>query len=130
MAGGESALLIQASDRILLAGHRGMAGSANCRALQRKGYANLLTAGRQKLDLEDAAAAQAWFEVQRPGVVVLAAAKVGRIYANDIYPADYLPQNLEIQNKVIKSASGSGTRRLVFLGSSFIYLRDCPQPIK
>jgi GDP-L-fucose synthase len=122
--------LIQPTDRIFVAGHRGMAGSAICRALQRKGYGNLLTAGRAELDLEDSAAVRAWFEAQRPEVVVLAAAKVGGIYANDTYPADFLLQNLKIQNNVIESAWRCGTRRLLFLGSSCIYPRDCPQPIK
>ena len=122
--------LITPADRIFVAGHRGMAGSAICRALQRKGYAHILTATRQELDLEDAVAVRAWFEANRPEVVVLAAAKVGGIYANDTYPADFLLQNLKIQNNVIESAWRCGTRRLLFLGSSCIYPRACPQPIK
>lgn len=122
--------LITHSDRIFVAGHRGMAGSAICRALQRQGYDHILTATRQELDLEDAEAVRAWFEANRPEVVVLAAAKVGGIYANDTYPADFLLQNLKIQNNVIESAWRSGTRRLLFLGSSCIYPRGCPQPIK
>ena len=122
--------LITADDRIFVAGHRGMAGSAICRALQLKGYAHILTATRHELDLEDAVAVRAWFEANRPEVVVLAAAKVGGIYANDTYPADFLLQNLKIQNNVIESAWRTGTRRLLFLGSSCIYPRDCPQPIK
>jgi GDP-L-fucose synthase len=122
--------LINPSDRIFVAGHRGMAGSAICRALQRGGYAHILTATRQELDLEDAVAVRTWFEANRPEVVVLAAAKVGGIYANDTYPADFLLQNLKIQNNVIESAWRSGTRRLLFLGSSCIYPRNCPQPIK
>jgi GDP-L-fucose synthase len=130
MAGGESGLLISPSDRIVVAGHRGMAGSAICRALQRKGYTNLLTASREELDLEDATAVRAWFEAERPEVVVLAAAKVGGIYANDTYPADFLLQNLKIQNNVIESAWRSGTRRLLFLGSSCIYPKLAEQPIR
>ncbi|MCP9841796.1 GDP-L-fucose synthase [Synechococcus sp. J7-Johnson] len=122
--------LINPSDRIFVAGHRGMAGSAICRALQRKGYAYILTATRQELDLEDAVAVRAWFEANKPQVVVLAAAKVGGIHANDTYPADFLLQNLKIQNNVIESAWRTGTRRLLFLGSSCIYPRACPQPIK
>ena len=122
--------LLNPSDRIFVAGHRGMAGSAICRALQLKGYAHILTATRQELDLEDAVAVRAWFEANRPEVVVLAAAKVGGIYANDSYPADFLLQNLKIQNNVIENAWRTGTRRLLFLGSSCIYPRDCPQPIK
>ena len=130
MVPAEDGLLISPSDRIFVAGHRGMAGSAICRALQRKGYAHILTATRQELDLEDAEAVRAWFEANRPEVVVLAAAKVGGIYANDTYPADFLLQNLKIQNNVIESAWRSGSRRLLFLGSSCIYPRACPQPIK
>ena len=126
----DDGLLISPSDRIFVAGHRGMAGSAICRALQRKGYANIIAATRQELDLEDGVGVQAWFEANRPEVVVLAAAKVGGIYANDTYPADFLLQNLKIQNNVIESAWRSGTRRLLFLGSSCIYPRACPQPIK
>jgi GDP-L-fucose synthase len=122
--------LINPDDRIFVAGHRGMAGSAICRALQRKGYAHILTATRQELDLEDAVAVRAWFEVNKPEVAVLAAAKVGGIHANDTYPADFLLQNLKIQNNVIESAWRCGTRRLLFLGSSCIYPRDCPQPIR
>jgi GDP-L-fucose synthase len=124
------AALITPADRIFVAGHRGMAGSAICRALQRKGYEHILTATREELNLEDAEAVRAWFEAQRPDVVVLAAAKVGGIYANDTYPADFLLQNLTIQNNVIEGAWRSGTRRLLFLGSSCIYPRSCPQPIR
>jgi len=122
--------LISPSDRIFVAGHRGMAGSAICRALQRKGYGHILTATRQELDLEDPVAVRPWFEANRPEVVLLAAAKVGGIHANDTYPADFLLQNLKIQNNVIESALRSGTRRLLFLGSSCIYPRLCPQPIR
>ena len=126
----DDGLLISPSDRIFVAGHRGMAGSAICRALQRAGYEHILTATREELNLEDAEVVRAWFEAQRPDVVVLAAAKVGGIYANDTYPADFLLQNLTIQNNVIEGAWRSGTRRLMFLGSSCIYPRSCPQPIR
>jgi len=122
--------LITPSDRIFVAGHRGMAGSAICRALQRQGYGHILTATRQELDLEDGEAVRAWFEANRPEVVVLAAAKVGGIHANDTYPADFLLQNLKIQNNVIESAWRSGVRRLLFLGSSCIYPRLAAQPIR
>ena len=113
--------LITPDDRIFVAGHRGMAGSAICRALQQAGYGNLLTADRAALDLEDSAAVTAWFTAQRPTVVVLAAAKVGGIHANNSYPADFLLANLKIQNNVIEGAWRSGVRRLLFLGSSCIY---------
>ena len=122
--------LITPDDRIFVAGHRGMAGSAICRALQGAGYANLLTASRAELDLLNPLAVHGWFELMKPTVVVLAAAKVGGIYFNDTYPADFLLDNLKIQNHVIESAWRSGTRRLLFLGSSCIYPRLCPQPIK
>ena len=122
--------LITPSDRIFAAGHRGMAGSAIVRALSAAGYTSLLTASRSELDLEDGVAVRAWFEAHKPEVVVLAAAKVGGIYFNDTYPADFLLDNLKIQNHVIESAWRTGTRRLLFLGSSCIYPRLAPQPIK
>ena len=122
--------LIKPLDRIFVAGHRGMAGSAITRALTTAGYNNQLTATRSELDLEDGVAVRAWFEAHKPEVVVLAAAKVGGIHFNDTYPADFLLDNLKIQNHVIESAWRSGTRRLLFLGSSCIYPRLCPQPIR
>ena len=113
--------LINQSDRIFVAGHRGMAGSAICRALQQGGYSNLLTATRAELDLENGPAVQRWFAEHKPTVVVLAAAKVGGIQANSNYPADFLLDNLKIQTNVIETAWRSGVRRLLFLGSSCIY---------
>ena len=113
--------LITPADRILVAGHRGMAGSAICRSLQHAGYPNLLTASRTELDLEDGPAVQRWFEQHQPTVVVLAAAKVGGIAANSAYPADFLLENLKIQTSVIDTAWRSGVRRLLFLGSICIY---------
>ena len=122
--------LITPTDRIFVAGHRGMAGSAICRALQRAGYSNLLTASRTELDLEDGPAVQRWFAEHKPTVVVLAAAKVGGIQANSNYPADFLLDNLKIQTNVIESAWRSGVRRLLFLGSSCIYPKFADQPIR
>ena len=122
--------LITPDDRIFVAGHRGMAGSAICRALKQAGYGNLLTVDRAALDLEDVASVEAWFSAQRPTVVVLAAAKVGGIHANNTYPADFLLANLKIQNNVIESAWRSGVRRLLFLGSSCIYPKFAEQPIR
>ena len=128
--------LISPRDRIYVAGHRGMAGSAICRALQRAGYGDpalggaLLTATRQELDLLDPLAVQRWFELMRPDVVVLAAAKVGGIAANNSYPADFLLENLKIQTHVIETAWRSGVRRLLFLGSSCIYPKFTAQPIR
>ena len=124
------AALITPADRIFVAGHRGMAGSAICRALQRAGYSNLLTASRSELDLENGPAVQRWFSEHTPTVVVLAAAKVGGIQANNSYPADFLLDNLKIQTNVIETAWRSGVRRLLFLGSSCIYPKFAEQPIR
>ena len=122
--------LITAADRIYVAGHRGMAGSAIGRALHRSGYGQTITASRSELDLLDPAAVAAWFAQHQPTVVVLAAAKVGGIAANSAYPADFLLDNLKIQTHVIESAWRSGVRRLLFLGSSCIYPKFAPQPIR
>jgi GDP-L-fucose synthase len=121
--------LITPVDRIFVAGHRGMAGSAICRALQRAGYSNLLTASRAELDLADGPAVQRWFAEHEPTVVVLAAAKVGGIQANNTYPVDFLLDNLKIQTNVIETAWRSGVQRLLFLGSSCIYPKLAEQPI-
>jgi GDP-L-fucose synthase len=122
--------LITPADRIFVAGHRGMAGSAICRALQHGGYSQILTASRTELDLLNPQAVERWFAEQRPSVVVLAAAKVGGIHANATYPADFLLQNLKIQTHVIETAWRSGVRRLLFLGSSCIYPKFAEQPIR
>ena len=123
-------MLITPDDRIYVAGHRGLAGSAICRALQRAGYHQILTATRQDLDLLDRPSVERWFAKQKPTVVVLAAARVGGIHANNAYPADFLLENLKIQSHVIETAWRSGIRRLLFLGSSCIYPRDAEQPIR
>jgi GDP-L-fucose synthase len=107
-----------------------MAGSAICRALQRAGHSNLLTASRAELDLLDPQAVQRWFGEHKPTVVVLAAAKVGGIQANSSYPADFLLDNLKIETNVIETAWRSGVRRLLFLGSSCIYPKFAEQPIR
>jgi GDP-L-fucose synthase len=122
--------LLTPSDRIFIAGHRGMAGSAIARRLRLAGYANLLTADRDSLDLTDAVAVGEWFSAYRPDVVVLTAAKVGGILANNTYPADFLLENLKIQNNIIENAWRQGSRRLLFLGSSCIYPKLAPQPIR
>jgi len=122
--------LIHSGDRIFVAGHRGMAGSAICRRLARGGYSQLLTATRHDLDLTDAGATATWFAREQPTVVVLAAARVGGIQANASQPADFLLDNLKIQNNVIESAWQQGTRRLLFLGSSCIYPKFAEQPIR
>ena len=116
--------------KIYVAGHRGLVGSALVRNLQAKGYSNLLLRTHAELDLTDAAAIKAFFHNEKPDHVFLAAAKVGGIYANDTYPAEFIQQNLAIQTNVIHSAYEVGVKRLLFLGSSCIYPKDCPQPIK
>ena len=127
--------LIRPADRIFVAGHRGMAGSAICRALVAKGYGEagggaLLSASRSELDLLDPVAVGDWFATNKPDVVILAAAKVGGIHANATYPADFLLDNLKIQNHVIETAWRSGVRRLLFLGSSCTYPKYAEQPIQ
>jgi GDP-L-fucose synthase len=118
------------SSRIYVAGHRGLAGSALVRRLQAKGYRNLILRTHAELDLIDAQATQRFFQAERPDVVILAAAKVGGIVANDTYPADFIRDNLAIQTNVIHEAWRAGVQKLLFLGSSCIYPRDCPQPMK
>ena len=122
--------LISPSDRFAIFGANGMAGSAISRALERAGYFQQLKPSRQELDLLDPAAVQQWFAEHQPTVVVLAAAKVGGIYANNIYPVDFLLENLKIQTHVIETAWHSGVKRLLFLGSSCIYPKFAEQPIK
>lgn len=116
--------------KIYIAGHRGLAGSAIMRELQQQGYANLIGRTHAELDLEDAAATQHFFEQERPEVVFLAAAKVGGIHANNSYPVEFLMSNLLVESNVCRAAYATGVKRLIFLGSSCIYPRDCPQPIK
>ena len=115
--------------RIFVAGHGGLAGSAIVRQLRGEGYTELLLRSRAELDLLDAAATRAFFETERPDVVFIAAARVGGILANSTFPAEFVRENLAIQTNVIHEAWRCGVRRLLFLGSSCIYPRDCPQPI-
>ncbi len=115
---------------IFVAGHRGLVGGAVVRALLSQGHRALLTRGREELDLGDEAAVERFFADARPQAVVLAAAKVGGILANDRQPAEFIRENLRIQTHVIHQAWKHGVRRLLFLGSSCIYPRDCAQPIR
>jgi GDP-L-fucose synthase len=115
---------------IFVAGHRGMVGSATVRSLRNQGYANILTRGRDALDLTDKAATRAFFETERPDYVFLAAAKVGGIHANNEYPADFIAQNLAIQSSIIEASHAVGVDRLLFLGSSCIYPKLAPQPMR
>lgn len=118
------------NDKIYLAGHRGLVGSAIARALQRQGYTDLVTRSHAELDLIDQAAVREFFAQQRPRYVFLAAARVGGIHANNTYRADFIYSNLMVQANVIDAAYRNGVERLVFLGSSCIYPRDCPQPMR
>ena len=115
--------------RIYIAGHRGLVGSAVHRELTRLGYTDILTRTHAELDLLDGPAVDTFFEQTRPEYVVLAAAKVGGILANNTYPADFIRDNLAIQNNVIEAARQAGTDRLLFLGSSCIYPKLAPQPM-
>jgi GDP-L-fucose synthase len=116
--------------RVYVAGHQGMVGSSIVRKLASLGYENILTRDREELDLTDFAATTRQFEAARPEFVFLSAAKVGGILANATYPGDFIRDNLAIECNVLEAARAAGVRRLLFLGSSCIYPRDCPQPIK
>jgi GDP-L-fucose synthase len=118
------------SARIYVAGHQGLVGSAVVCELERRGYANLLLRGSAELDLRRQSDVEAFFERERPEYVVLAAARVGGIHANDTYPADFIRDNLQIQTNVIDAAWRSGTKKLCFLGSSCIYPKLAPQPMR
>jgi GDP-L-fucose synthase len=116
--------------RIYVAGHRGMVGSAIVRGLAQHNCAEIISRSHSELDLTDSAAVQTFFQQERPEIVFLAAAKVGGIMANNTRPAEFIAENLAIQDSVISAAHEVGVKRLLFLGSSCIYPRDCPQPIK
>ena len=121
---------MQRGARIYVAGHTGLAGSAIRRALERAGYANLVLRRHAELELTDARAVAEFFGRERPEYVFLAAARVGGILANNTYPADFIRENLAVQLNVMHEAWRAGVKRLLFLGSSCIYPRDCPQPIR
>lgn len=118
------------NDKIFVAGHRGLVGSAIMRCLIKSGYDNLLLRDRAELDLENQASVRAFFEREKPSYVFLAAAKVGGIMANSTQPAEFIYNNILIQVNVIDAAWRSNVKKLLFLGSSCIYPRECPQPIK
>lgn len=115
--------------KIYVAGHRGMVGSAIVRNLESKGFTNIVTRTHAELDLTNQAAVQAFFQTEKPEQVYLAAAKVGGIYANNAFPAEFIYQNLMMQNNVIHQAFTSGVKKLLFLGSSCIYPKLAPQPM-
>jgi GDP-L-fucose synthase len=117
------------SPKIYVAGHRGMVGAAIVRTLQQQGYTNIVARTHKELDLTNQAAVMAFFELERPDQVYLAAAKVGGIHANNTYPADFIYQNLMVQANVIEAAFQNGVQKLLFLGSSCIYPKLAPQPM-
>ncbi|BCS80358.1 GDP-L-fucose synthase [Anaerocellum diazotrophicum] len=121
---------MEKSSKIFVAGHRGLVGSAIVRRLQKEGYTNLVLKGREEVDLTRQEEVERFFEKERPEYVFLAAAKVGGIHANRTYPAEFIYQNLMIECNVIHSAYKYGVKKLLFLGSSCIYPRECPQPMK
>lgn len=116
--------------KIYVAGHRGLVGSALVRKLEKEGFTNIITRTHEELDLTRQAEVELFFETEKPDYVILAAAKVGGIHANDTYPADFIMKNLQIECNVIDAAYKNQVQKLLFLGSSCIYPRECPQPIK
>lgn len=121
---------MEKSSRIYVAGHRGLVGSAILKNLKNRGYSNFITRTRAELNLADTLAVKQFFEEEKPEYVFLAAAKVGGIVANNTYRADFIHENLMIQNNVIDQSYRHGVKKLLFLGSTCIYPRSCPQPMK
>ena len=117
-------------DKIFIAGHRGMVGSAIIRKLNAEGFTNIVTRTSKELDLKEQAAVRDFFAKEKPDHVVLAAAKVGGIHANNVYRAQFLYENLMIESNVIHSSHENGVKKLLFLGSSCIYPKMAPQPLK
>ncbi|MFW8600750.1 GDP-L-fucose synthase family protein [Desulfobacterota bacterium M19] len=118
------------TDKIYVAGHRGLVGSAIIRRLRAKGYNNIITRTHAELDLTTQQAVDDFFSAEQPDYVFLAAARVGGIAANNTYPAEFIYQNLAIQTNIIHQSHRAGVKRLLFLGSSCIYPRECPQPMR
>ena len=121
--------MINKSDRIFIAGHKGMVGSSICRALNKKGYQQLLMANREELDLTNQFCVNNWIKENKPTIVVIAAAKVGGILANSLYTADFILENMKIQSNLIEASWQNKVKRLLFLGSSCIYPKFAKQPI-
>jgi GDP-L-fucose synthase len=120
---------VQKSDKIFVAGHRGLVGSALIRKLERDGFTNLVARDRSQLDLMNEAGVDRLFAEERPAIVICAAARVGGIKANNDLPVEFLLDNLQIQNNIIRAAHKTGVRKLLFLASSCIYPKQAPQPI-
>ena len=123
-------MILDRTKKIYVAGHRGLVGSALVRKLKSEGFLNVVTRTHEELDLTRQSEVENFFAKEKPAYVILAAAKVGGIYANDTYPADFIMQNLQIECNVTDAAYKNGVEKLLFLGSSCIYPRECPQPIK
>lgn len=121
---------LKKSHKIFVAGHNGMVGKAIIRELNKGEYKNIIVEERSKLDLSDAISVKNWFLINKPDIVILAAAKVGGIYANDKYPYDFISENFKIQNNIIENSWLNNVKRLVFLGSSCIYPKFAEQPIR
>lgn len=121
---------MERSDKIYVAGHRGMVGSAIVRKLQKEGFCNIITRTSKELDLSEQQAVRDFFAAEKPDIVFLAAAKVGGIHANNTYRGEFIYVNMMIQNNVIHAAHESGVKKLMFLGSSCIYPKMAPQPLK
>jgi GDP-L-fucose synthase len=121
---------MEKKSKIFVAGHRGLVGSALVRKLGEKGFANLVVRTRSELDLTDQPSVERFFDKEKPEYVFLGAAKVGGIYANDTYPAEFIFSNMQVQMNVINSSWKFGAKKLLFLGSSCIYPKFCPQPMK
>ena len=122
--------LIDFDDSFFVAGHKGMVGSAVCRSFRKKGYEKIITCDKSNLDLRNQSDVDVFFKKNKPNVVVLAAAKVGVILANNNYPADFILDNLLIQNNIIQCSLKYDVKRFLFLGSSCIYPKYAKQPIK
>lgn len=122
--------ILNLKPKIYVAGHRGMVGSAIIRALNRRGFSNIITRTHAELDLTSQAAVRAFFEQERPDQVYLAAAKVGGIHANNTYPAEFIYQNMMMEANIVNEAWRAGVRKLLFLGSSCIYPKLAPQPMR
>ncbi|MBW2174225.1 MAG: GDP-L-fucose synthase [Deltaproteobacteria bacterium] len=121
---------MESDSKIYIAGHTGLVGSAIQRKLKEQGYSNIIGRTREELDLERQTQVEPFFEEQRPEYVILAAAKVGGIFANNRFPAEFIYSNIMVQTNVIHSAYRTGVKKLLFLGSSCIYPKHCPQPMK
>ena len=122
--------MINKKSKIYIAGHKGMVGSSLLRLFQKKGYTNLITRTKKQLNLLDQSKTYAFLKKNKPDALIIAAAKVGGIHANNEFRADFIYQNLQIQNNLIHGSYLAGIKKLIFLGSSCIYPRDCKQPIK